>query len=117
MADKDLLERLEATIGARRNADAATSYVAALHAKGLDEILKKVGEEAFETVIASKSGDRRQVIHETADLWFHCLVLLSHHGVKVAEVLQELERREGRSGVEEKSSRGRESSKPGGKAP
>jgi phosphoribosyl-ATP pyrophosphohydrolase len=106
MADKDSLERLEATIDSRKAADPATSYVASLHAKGLDQILKKVAEEAIETVIASKSGDRHQVIHETADLWFHCLVMLSHHGVKVAEVLQELERREGRSGLEEKKSRG-----------
>jgi phosphoribosyl-ATP pyrophosphohydrolase len=107
MADKDALERLEATIAARRDADAATSYVASLHAKGLDHILKKVGEEAVEAVIASKSGDRSQVIHETADLWFHCLVMLSHHGVTVAEVLQELERREGRSGIQERNSRGK----------
>jgi phosphoribosyl-ATP pyrophosphohydrolase len=107
MADRDLLERLEAAIGARRTADPSTSYVASLHAKGLDHILKKVGEEAVETVLASKSGDRGQVIRETADLWFHCLVMLSHHGVKVADVLQELERREGRSGIDEKSSRGK----------
>jgi phosphoribosyl-ATP pyrophosphohydrolase len=117
MADKDTLERLEATIAARRDADPGTSYVASLHAKGLDQILKKVAEEAVETVIASKSGDRHQVVHETADLWFHCLVMLSHHGVKVAEVLQELERREGRSGIEEKNSRAHKGSKPGGKEP
>jgi phosphoribosyl-ATP pyrophosphohydrolase len=117
MADKDMLERLEATIAARRDADPGTSYVASLHAKGLDQILKKVAEEAVETVLASKSGDRRQLVHETADLWFHCLVMLSHHGVKVAEVLQELERREGRSGIEEKNSRAHKSSKPGGNAP
>jgi phosphoribosyl-ATP pyrophosphohydrolase len=117
MADKDLLERLEATIAARRDADPGTSYVASLHAKGLDRILEKVAEEAEETVIASKSGDRREIVHETADLWFHCMVMLSHHGVKVAEVLQELERREGRSGIEEKNSRAGKSSKPGGKAP
>jgi phosphoribosyl-ATP pyrophosphohydrolase len=115
MADKDLLERLEATIGARRDADPATSYVASLHAKGLDQILKKVAEEAIETVIASKSGDRGEVVRETADLWFHCLVMLSHHGVKVAEVLQELERREGRSGIEEKNSRIRKDPKPDGR--
>jgi phosphoribosyl-ATP pyrophosphohydrolase len=105
MADRDALERLEETIAARRAADPSTSYVASLHAKGLDHILKKVAEEAVEAVIASKSGDRAQVIRETADLWFHCLVMLSHHGVKVAEVLQELERREGRSGIDEKNSR------------
>lgn len=105
MAERDTLERLEAMIAARRGADPKTSYVASLHAKGLDQILKKVGEEATETVIASKGGERGAVIHETADLWFHCLVMLSHHGIAVAEVLQELERREGRSGIDEKDSR------------
>jgi phosphoribosyl-ATP pyrophosphohydrolase len=79
--------------------------VAALNAKGLDQILKKVGEEATETVIAGKSGERSALVHETADLWFHSLVLLGWHGVPVAEVLAELERREGRSGIEEKASR------------
>jgi len=105
MADKDALERLEATIASRRGADPASSYVASLHAKGLDHILKKVGEEAVEAVLAAKSGDRTQVVHETADLWFHCLVMLSHQGITVAEVLRELERREGRSGIDEKNSR------------
>jgi phosphoribosyl-ATP pyrophosphohydrolase len=105
MADKDALERLEATIASRRGADPASSYVASLHAKGLDHILKKVGEEAVEAVLAAKSGDRTQVVHETADLWFHCLVMLSHQGISVAEVLRELERREGRSGIDEKNSR------------
>ena len=79
--------------------------MAALHAKGLDPILKKVAEEAVETVIASKSGERGSIVHETADLWFHCLVMLSWHGIPVAEVLAELERREGRSGIDEKASR------------
>jgi phosphoribosyl-ATP pyrophosphohydrolase len=105
MAERDVLERLEAAIAARRGADPATSYVAALNAKGLDQILKKVGEEATETVIAGKTGERAALVHETADLWFHSLVLLAWHGVPVAEVLAELERREGRSGIEEKASR------------
>jgi phosphoribosyl-ATP pyrophosphohydrolase len=105
MADRDLIERLEATIAARRDADPSTSYVASLHAKGLDQILKKVAEEAVETVLASKSGDRAAIVHETADLWFHCLVMLAHHAIPVAEVLQELARREGRSGIDEKNSR------------
>jgi phosphoribosyl-ATP pyrophosphohydrolase len=105
MAERDILERLEAAIAARRAADPSSSYVAALNAKGLDAILKKVGEEATETVIAGKGGSREGLVHETADLWFHCLVLLSWHGVKAAEVLAELERREGRSGIEEKASR------------
>lgn len=105
MAERDILERLEAALAARRGADPASSYVASLHAKGLDQILKKVAEEAIETVIASKSGERASIVHETADLWFHCLVMLSWHGVSVADVLAELERREGRSGIEEKAAR------------
>jgi phosphoribosyl-ATP pyrophosphohydrolase len=106
MADpKGILERLEAAIAARRGADARSSYVAALNAKGLDAILKKVGEEATEAVIASKGGAREAIVHETADLWFHCLLMLAWHGVSVAEVLAELERREGRSGHDEKASR------------
>ncbi len=105
MADRDILERLQAAIDARRAADPSTSYVAALNAKGLDAILKKVGEEATETVIAAKGTDRDAVVRETADLWFHCLVMLAWHGVGAADVLRELERREGRSGIDEKASR------------
>ena len=105
MAERDILERLQATIDARRGADAKSSYVASLHAKGQDEILRKVAEEAVEVVLACKAGEREAVVHETADLWFHCLVMLSWHGVPLAEVLAELERREGRSGIDEKASR------------
>ncbi|HST00809.1 MAG TPA: phosphoribosyl-ATP diphosphatase [Usitatibacter sp.] len=105
MSDREIIERLEAAIRARRDADPATSYVASLNAKGLDQILKKVAEEAVETVLASKTGDRDSIIHETADLWFHCMVMLAWQGVGVADVLAELERREGRSGLEEKASR------------
>jgi phosphoribosyl-ATP pyrophosphohydrolase len=105
MAERDTIERLEAAIAARRNADPSASYVASLNAKGLDQILKKVAEEAVETVLASKVGDRASIVHETADLWFHCLVMLAWHGIPLAEVLAELERREGRSGLEEKASR------------
>ena len=105
MAERDVIERLEAAIRARSGADPSASYVASLNAKGLDQILKKVAEEAVETVLASKTGDRASIIHETADLWFHCMVMLAWHGVGVAEVLAELERREGRSGLEEKASR------------
>jgi phosphoribosyl-ATP pyrophosphohydrolase len=100
-----ILERLEAAIAARRAADPKSSYVAALNAKGLDAILKKIGEEATEAVIASKSGERAAVVRETADLWFHTLVMLGWHGIALADVLAELERREGRSGIEEKASR------------
>ena len=105
MADRNALERLEATLAARLGADPASSYVASLHAQGQDQILKKVAEEAVETVIASKSGDRGSIVHETADLIFHCMVMLSWHGIALGEVLAELERREGRSGLDEKASR------------
>ena len=105
MPERGVLERLEAAIAGRRGADPASSYVASLNAKGLDQILKKVAEEAVETVLAAKAGDRASVVHETADLWFHCMVMLAWHGVPLAEVLAELERREGRSGIEEKASR------------
>jgi phosphoribosyl-ATP pyrophosphohydrolase len=107
MAERDILERLEAMIAERRAADPRASYVASLNARGADAILKKIGEEATETVIAAKSGDKAAIVHETADLWFHCLVMLAWHGVAVSEVLAELERREGRSGLDEKASRER----------
>ena len=105
MADADILQRLERAIEARRAADAGSSYVASLHAKGQDAILKKVGEEATETVIAAKGGERTAIVHEVADLWFHCLVMLSWHRIPLDEVLAELARREGRSGHDEKASR------------
>ena len=104
-AEPGILARLEAAIAARRKAAPSTSYVASLNARGLDAILKKVGEEATETVIAAKAGERSAIVHETADLLFHCLVMLGWHGVPLSEVLAELERREGRSGIEEKDSR------------
>ena len=105
MADRNVLERLEAVIAERRGAEAGSSYVASLNAKGLDAILKKIGEEATETVVASKGGERDQVVHETADLFFHCLVMLAWHRIPLAEVMAELERRESRSGIDEKNSR------------
>ena len=104
MAD-DILARLAGVIAERRGAAAGSSYVASLNAKGLDAILKKVGEEATEAVIAAKGGDREAVVRETADLWFHCLVMLAWHGAGPGDVLAELERREGRSGLDEKASR------------
>ena len=106
-AGGDVLQRLAATIAARRGADPRTSYVAALFAKGHDAILKKIGEEATETVMAAKDGDKMKVCAEVADLWFHSLVLLAHHGLAPADVLAELERREGLSGHEEKAARSR----------
>jgi len=105
MADKGVLERLEDAIARRRGADPSSSYVASLERKGLDAILKKIGEEATEAVIAAKGGERDAIVHETADLWFHCLVMLAHRGIALSDVLAELERREGVSGIEEKNSR------------
>jgi phosphoribosyl-ATP pyrophosphohydrolase len=101
-----ILERLGATIAARGQADPATSYVASLFAQGQDAILKKVAEEAAETLLAAKDGDKLHLIRETADLWFHCMVLLAWHGAQPADVLAELQRREGASGIEEKKARG-----------
>jgi phosphoribosyl-ATP pyrophosphohydrolase len=102
----DILERLADTIEKRKGGDAnAPSYVARLLARGEDAILKKIGEEATETVMAAKDGDRLRIVGETADLWFHCLVMLSHYGLRPADVLFELRRREGISGIDEKASR------------
>ncbi|MBN8478131.1 MAG: phosphoribosyl-ATP diphosphatase [Burkholderiales bacterium] len=101
----EVLARLAATIEARKGADAGASYVASLLHKGRDAILKKIGEEATETVMASKDGERSRVAAEIADLWFHCLVLLAHHGMSPDDVLAELERREGTSGHAEKAAR------------
>jgi phosphoribosyl-ATP pyrophosphohydrolase len=101
----DVLVRLGELLEQRKKADPATSYVAKLYAKGLDSILKKIGEEATETVIAAKGGKRDEVIYETADLWFHTMVMLSHVNIKPQEVLDELARREGLSGIVEKENR------------
>jgi len=101
----DVLSRIAATIEARRGADPASSYVAALFAKGDDAMLKKIGEEATETVMAAKDGDKIRIAAEIADLWFHCLVVLARHGLGPADVLAELARREGVSGHREKASR------------
>ena len=106
MNDSDILERLASTIESRMSAEGATSYVASLKAKGHDAILKKVSEEAAETLLAAKDGDKLHLIRETADLWFHCMVLLAWHGAKPADVLAELARREGTSGIAEKAARG-----------
>ncbi len=105
MFPEDVLRRLGATIAARKGGDAAGSYVAGLLAKGEDAILRKVLEEAGETLLASKEGDKLHVVRETADLWFHTLVLLAWHDVGPEDVLAELQRREGVSGVAEKASR------------
>jgi phosphoribosyl-ATP pyrophosphohydrolase len=102
----DVLQRLADTLDARRESSPNDSYVASLYARGLDTILKKVAEEAAETIMAAKDGDAKKIIYETADLWFHTLVLLAQQGLRPEQVLQELARREGVSGHEEKMSRG-----------
>ena len=104
---EDVLARVAAAIEARKGADPAASYVAQLFARGDDAILKKIGEEATETVMAAKDGDKMRIAAEVADLWFHCLVLLARHGLGPADVLRELARREGTSGIAEKAARGR----------
>lgn len=101
----EILDRLAETLEARKGADPQSSYVAKLYAKGIDSILKKVGEEAAETIIAAKGGDKAQIVYETADLWFHTLVMLAHSGLHPNDVLNELARREGLSGIAEKESR------------
>ena len=101
----DVLNRLSELMEQRKAADPASSYVAKLYAKGMDSILKKIGEEATETVIAAKGGNADEIIYETADLWFHTLVMLSHAGLSAQDVLNELARREGLSGITEKASR------------
>ena len=106
----DILERLSEVLEQRKGADPGSSYVAKLYASGLDTILKKVGEEATETVLAAKGGDRAQIVYETADLWFHTLVMLAQQGLGPQQVLAELERRFGLSGLEEKASRAQEGS-------
>ena len=101
----DVLQQLAEILEQRKHQSADTSYVASLYAKGLDTILKKLGEEATETVIAAKNGEAQQIIYEMADLWFHCLVLLADQGLGPDDVLQELQRRFGLSGLEEKARR------------
>lgn len=101
----EILQRLTETLEARKSAAPDSSYVAKLYAKGEDAILKKIGEEATETVMAAKDGQNEKIIHEVADLWFHTLVLLASRGLSAQDVLNELARREGVSGIEEKASR------------
>ncbi|WP_372986860.1 phosphoribosyl-ATP diphosphatase [Marinobacter sp.] len=105
----DVLERLAQVLEARKNADPESSYVASLHAKGLNKILEKVGEECTETLLAAKdaehSGETSDVVYETADLWFHSMVMLSRLGLGPDDVLNELVRRFDLSGLEEKASR------------
>jgi phosphoribosyl-ATP pyrophosphohydrolase len=105
MIDANILRRLGEVIAARRQSDPESSYVASLFAKGEDAVLKKVAEEAAETLLASKDGDKLHIVRETADLWFHSLILLAWHGLGPDDVLAELRRREGISGIDEKKAR------------
>lgn len=106
MIDAEVLHRLQATLNERKGAAPDSSYVAGLYAKGGDAICKKVAEEAAETIMAAKDGDRLHLVHEVTDLWFHCMVLLAHFDLGVDDVLAELRRREGISGLDEKKNRG-----------
>jgi len=105
MGATDVLDQVYATLQARKGADPASSYVARLYRDGLDAILKKIGEEAAETVIAAKNADAAALTHELADLWFHSLVLMAARDLPLSALTAELARRMGRSGLEEKASR------------
>lgn len=109
MDNKQILAQLAEVLEARKTAEPDSSYVAKLYAKGLDGILKKVGEEATETVMAAKDGDKDKIIYEVADLWFHTLVLLAQQGLGPEDVLNELGRRFGLSGIDEKAARSQNS--------
>jgi phosphoribosyl-ATP pyrophosphohydrolase len=104
----DVLAQLAGVLEQRKQAKPDNSYVASLYAKGLDAILKKVGEEATETILAAKNGTPDDIVYEMADLWFHTLVLLSHQGLRPESVLSELRRRFGLSGLDEKAARGQD---------
>jgi len=105
MTNQDTLDQLHQTLVQRLDADANSSYVASLYNKGLDSILKKIGEEATETIMAAKDGEADKIIYETADLWFHTLVLLAQQGLEPKMVTEELARRMGTSGLAEKAAR------------
>ena len=102
----DILDRLADVLENRKRGDPDASYVSRLFSRGEDAILKKIGEEATEVVMAAKDGDKLRIVGETADLWFHCLIMLAHYGLRPSDVLMELRRREGISGIDEKASRG-----------
>ena len=102
-----ILKKITETLEARKKDDPSKSYTASLYRDGLEAILKKVNEEAFETIIAARQGDNKDLVHEVADLWFHTLVLMAHKNLSAEDILNELSRREGTSGIEEKESRPR----------
>jgi phosphoribosyl-ATP pyrophosphohydrolase len=100
-----ILKKLTETLEDRKKDDPTKSYTASLYRDGLEAILKKVNEEAFETIIAARQGDNKELIHEVADLWFHTLVLMAHKNLSAEDILNELAKREGTSGIEEKENR------------
>lgn len=104
----EVLDALRATLEQRKGADPSTSYVASLYAKGLDTVLKKIGEEAAETLVAAKNGSRPELVHEIADLLFHVLVLMAREGIPMGDLAVELSGRMGRSGHEEKAARSKQ---------
>jgi len=106
MIDLEVILRLQATLVERKSAAPDSSYVAGLYAKGTDSICKKVAEEAAEVIMAAKDGDHQHIVREVTDLWFHSMVLLAHFGIGIEDVISELQRREGVSGLEEKKLRG-----------
>jgi len=112
MIDIEVLHRVANTLAERKKADPDSSYVSSLYAKGTDAICKKVAEEAAETIMAAKDNDMRHLVWEVTDLWFHSLVLLTHFGLSVDDVLAEFRRREGVSGIDEKKSRTAPASQP-----
>ncbi|MDP1654355.1 MAG: phosphoribosyl-ATP diphosphatase [Rhodocyclaceae bacterium] len=107
MIDLEVIRRIQETLEARKGAAPDSSYVSSLYAKGTDSICKKVAEEAAEVIMAAKDGDRLHLVRETCDLWFHSMVLLSHFGIGVDDVMVEFRRREGISGIDEKANRGK----------
>ena len=106
MINLEVLHRVQQTLIERKGAAPESSYVAGLYAKGTDTICKKIAEEAAETIMAAKDGERLHLVRETCDLWFHSMVLLTHFGIGVDDILAEFQRREGISGIDEKNSRG-----------
>ena len=105
MSTEDVLLRLSETLASRRNADPETSYTAKLFAKGPDSILKKIGEECAELIMAAKDGQRQNIVYESADVLYHVLALLAFYDIGAEDLLNELQRREGTSGIDEKKSR------------
>lgn len=107
MIDLEVIRRIQETLEARKGAAPDSSYVASLYAKGTDAICKKIAEEGAEVIMAAKDKDRLHLVRETCDLWFHSMVLLSHFGIGVDDIMVEFRRREGISGIDEKASRGK----------